>query len=93
MRAVAVMPAVAGEAGPALAQVDHLPVQAARRGADPGVVSIGERLPRVQVGGSHPLSPSSSAGPQAVAVTPGVGDARQSPLEWRSWQTETGLEG
>ena len=87
------MTAVVVEAGPALAQVDHLPVQAPGRGADAGVVSVGEVLSRVQVGGSHPLSPSSSAGPQAVAVTPGVGDARQSPLEWRSWQTETGLEG
>ena len=93
VRAVAVLPAVAGEAGPALAEVDHLAVQAACGGTDPGVVRVGELLPGVEVGGPHPLLPPPSARPEAVGVAPGVGGARRSPLERRSGQTQTRLEG
>ena len=72
VRAVAVMPAVAGEAGPSLAQVDHLALQAPGGGTHAGVVGVGEMFSGVQVGGPHPLLPPSSTGPQAVAVAPGV---------------------
>ena len=83
VRAVAVVPAVAGQP---LTQVHHLAVQAACRGTHAGVVSVGQLLPGVQVGGPHPLPP------EAVAVAAGVGGPGQSPLEGRAWKTEAGLQ-
>ena len=76
--AVAVLAAVPGEAGPPLAELYHLTVQAPGGGTDAGVVSVGELVPGVQVGGPHPLPP------QAVAVAPGLGAPGESPLERRA---------